>query len=140
MKLISLAVALLVAEASAAAYTPTANVTAEYNRLAQNKQPFPTETCADYPGGKCSDPMSFRYQSESFNNWESRYPIGAILGFAAFACAYVFTIIAIFRDIGKRMENYTQDIADAENEMKKLGMDFGPGSDIARELAQRMAG
>ena len=55
--------------------------------------------------------------SENFQNWEARYPFGAIVGFVLWALAFVVTVIIVFHDIKKRMEEYTEKV---ENDLYTL--------------------
>ena len=56
----------------------------------------------------CSPVASFEEYSENRNEWTGSTQFGAIVGFAAFGIAYIFTVVMIFYDIHK---NYVETVA-----------------------------
>ena len=56
----------------------------------------------------CSPVASFEVYSPNRNEWTGSTRFGAIVGFAAFGIAYVFTVCMIFYDIRK---NYVETLA-----------------------------
>ena len=103
-------------------------------------------TCASfrlaYPDSKepCVEPESFFLQSKQFAAWEHRYPIGAIIGFALWALAFVITVIMIFYDINKRRIEYDAMIEDDIQTLKNLNLSAGQWEEINKELETRLKG
>ena len=66
---------------------------------------------------------SFYVQSEDVIEWNNTGKVGAILGFGAFAIAYVVTVVKIFVDIKKRYHMYSELVAEDLAKMKEMNMD-----------------
>ena len=59
---------------------------------------------AQYKGS--SPKASFNNQSEDTGLWDTGSMVGAILGFAVFGIAYMYTIVYIFYDMNDRKKMY----------------------------------
>ena len=74
-------------------------------------------------------------------NWEQRYPIGAVIGFILWGLGFVTTVGMIFWDIRKRKEHYTNLVEEDIHTLKNtIQVDNHTWGDIQRDLAQRLAG
>ena len=82
---------------------------------------------------------SFYIQSEDYAKWDNTGKVGVILGFGAFAIAYVVTVIKIFIDIRKRYEFYSNKVAEDLETMKTLGMEKNM-AEIQKDLTLRLQG
>ena len=56
--------------------------------------------------------------SENMQNWEQRYPAGAVIGFILWGLGFISTVGMIFWDIKKRKAHYTELVEEDVHNLK----------------------
>ena len=117
---------------------------AEWKALIAEEPWWPT--CASFKEANpdstqpCTNPWSFMNMSPNYQNWEQRYPMGALIGFVLWGLAFVTTVGIVFHDIKKRMEGYKEKVENDIHTLKELDIGQGRWSEIENELAVRLQG
>ena len=106
----------------------------------RKKEPWwPTCSATDKA---CNDPASMIFvQSENWQNWESRYPVGSIIGFTAWGLFFAVTVVLIFYDMYQKYKEYKDMVEDDVSVLRTtLGVSENRWDDIQKELETRLRG